>query len=158
MPTGYSTAAGVSFAGLSAADTAQQQDYSRAAVSGSGFAVNTEGTVQLTSSDGITFDVPYFYATNLGSYTMQLHIVGSRGGDVVADALEDLQAGASPRLVDMSTFAGLDSLTITPSSARAGSSLFGIDNAAVLSNPAPPPSPPPGPPPRCDCRLCMMSS
>ena len=134
-------------------------------MSGSVIAVNTGGrlgAILLTSSDGITFDMPYFYATNLAeSGVMQLYIVGSRGGDVVAEATEDLQPNATARLVDMSTFAGLDELRITPSNADASvvdALLFGIDNAAVLSNPAPPPSPPPGPPPRCDCRLCVMSS
>ena len=161
MPTGYGTAAGVSFIGLYVADTAQQQAYSRAAVSGSGIALNNlntgarQGLIQLTSSDGITFDMPYFYATYLAdSGTMQLHIVGSRGGNVVAEAVEDLQGGATARLVDMSTFAGLDELRITPIPLALP---FGMDNAAVLSNPAPPPSPPPGPAPRCDRRLCVTS-
>ena len=158
MPTGYGTAAGVSFAGLFGAD-ALQHNYSRAVVSGSGIAVNTGGgALNLTSSDGITFDMPYFYATNLAdSGTIQLHFAGSRGGGGVMTATEDLQANATARLLDVSMLAGLDSLTITPTNAAstaAGATLFGIDNAAVLSNPAPPPSPPP----RCDCCLCVTST
>ena len=153
VPAGYAGAAGITFSSLVAADTSRHAAYAAAAVSPPGIAINAGGKpVTLASSDGVTFDMLYMYAASLTGSAVQLHMVGSRGDQAVATADARLLPGAKPLLVALPAFSGMDTLVITPSSANsstasAATTLFGIDNAALLANAAPPPLPPPSPPP-----------